>query len=617
MAQVLSDRRDMDFVLHEQLNIGEITAHEKFSEFNKKTIDLILNEARNFAIKELLPANREGDEEGCRFENGEVKVPECYHHLFKLMREGEWIAMTEEPELGGQGLPQMLGSAVGEMFTGANTAFMFYAGFCHGAGELIAEFGTEKQKALFLEKMYAGQWGGSMMLTEPQAGTDVGALTTTAVKNDDGTYSISGNKIFITGGDQNLTENIIHPVLARIEGAPAGSKGISLFIVPKIWVNDDGSLGEPNDVVITGIEHKMGLHGSATCSVTLGGKGKCRGLLLGEENKGLRAMFKMMNAARLGVGVQGFAVASTAYLYALNYARERIQGRHLLQMLNENAPSVAIINHPDVRRMLMYMKAHVDGMRSFLYYIGKCFDILKITDDGDTRERCNGLIEIMTPIAKAYCTDRGMDIATMAVQCYGGYGYTREYPVEQLMREVKIAQIYEGTNGIQAMDLLGRKLAMKNGRLFMALLAEMQTTVKKAEKQDALREMAGRLDKSLDRLAEVATHLGKTAMSGEVLTAFAYAHPLLEVIGDIIMAWMHLWRANLAVPKLEKDCGSLEKSVRQEKAAKNKDVAFYDGVLTTAEYYINVLLPITNGKLDSIAQTNDAIVSLPDPGFGG
>lgn len=616
MAQLISEKRDMEFVLHEQMNISEITKHKKYKEFNKKTVDLIISEARNLAIKELLAVNKEGDEQECTFENGVVKVPECYKRAYKLIKEGEWVALSEDVDAGGQGMPKLLSSAVSELFSGANIALTMYSGLCRGAGELVEEYGTDKQKELYLKKMYSGEWGGSMLLTEPEAGSDVGALTTTAKKNDDGTYSISGNKIFITGGDQNLAENIIHPVLARIEGAPAGTKGISLFAVPKIWVNDDGSLGEPNDVVVTGIEHKMGLKGSATCSVTLGGSGNCRGTLLGEENKGMSAMFKMMNGARLGVGIQGFSLATAAYLYALGYTRERVQGKSLLSMFDKDAPSVTIINHPDVRRMLMNMKSYIDGMRSFLYYVGKCFDIVETTDDAETKEKYSGIIEILTPIVKAYCTDRAMDITSTAVTCYGGYGYTKEYPVEQLMRDCKITQIYEGTNGIQAMDLLGRKMGMKKGMLFMAFLEEIQKTITEAKAVPVLETLAVKLDENVKKLSEIAMLIGKTAMSEKVLTAFSYAHPFLETMGDTVMGWMHLWRAIVAAPKLEKLAGSLDPKERREKALKNKDAAFYEGILTTAEYFINVILPVSNGKLESIKGMSDTMVEMPDTSFG-
>ena len=292
-------------------------------------------------------------------------------------------------------------------------------------------------------------------MTEPQAGSDVGALTTTAVKNPDGTYSITGNKIFITNGEYDLAENIIHPVLARIEGDPPGTKGISIFMVPKIWVDEDGSLGEPNDVVCTGIEEKMGIHASSTCSITLGGKGKCRGLLLGEECQGMKIMFYMMNEARLGVGFQAFNYASTAYLYALNYARERIQGRDLESGKDPEAPQVPIIQHPDVRRMLLEMKAYVEGMRSFVYYVGQCLEREALAASEEEKAFYKGFGDLLTPLVKAYCAQRGFDVCVQAVQVYGGYGYIKEYPVEQLVRDCKITSIYEGTDGIQAMDLLG------------------------------------------------------------------------------------------------------------------------------------------------------------------
>jgi len=467
MAQMIADRRDIDFVLHEQLQIETLSKHERFADFNKKTIDMVVTEARNLAVKEILPTQKIGDEEGCRFDAGVVTTPESFHRIYDLVKEGEWVAMPEDPEWGGQGMPQTLALAAGDYLVGANFSFMMYPGLTHGAGKLVEEFGTEKQKQLFLKKMYTGEWAGTMLLTEPQAGSDVGALTSTAVKNDDGTYSITGNKIFISGGEHDLAGNIIHPVLARIEGAPQGTRGISLFLVPKIWVNDDGSLGEFNDVVCTGIEEKMGIHGNATCSLTLGGKGKCRGTLLGKENKGMRAMFLMMNEARLLVGLQGFTCASNAYVNAVNYARERKQGKNLLQAMNENAEAVAIIQHPDVRRQLIHMKALVEGMRSLLYYMGMCSDQVNIAKDEAEKDKYQGLIEILTPVAKGYVTDRAFEVCSQGVQVYGGYGYIREYPMEQLMRDCRITMIYEGTNGIQAMDLLGRKLGMKKGKPIM------------------------------------------------------------------------------------------------------------------------------------------------------
>jgi alkylation response protein AidB-like acyl-CoA dehydrogenase len=604
MAQYIADRRDVDFVLHEQMQVEELGETELFADFNKKTVDMIVSEARNLAIKEILITRELGDKEGCQFDNGKVAVPESFHRVYGLLKEGEWMAMTEDPEWGGQGMPTTVAMAASDYLVGANYAFMIYQGLTNGAGKLIESFGTEKQKQLFLEKMYAGEWTGTMLLTEPEAGSDVGALSTSAVKNDDGTYTITGNKIFISGGEHDLTENIIHPVLARIEGAPKGTKGISLFIVPKIWVNEDGSLGEFNDVVCTGIEEKMGIHGNATCSLVLGGKGNCKGMLLGEENKGMRAMFLMMNEARLLVGLQGLACASSAYMYAVNYARERVQGKHLLQMMDKDAPSVPIIQHPDVRRQLMMMKVYVEGIRSLLYYVGMCEDKIKICEDAKEKLTYQGIIDVLIPIAKGYATDRAFEVCSHGVQVYGGYGYIRDYPMEQLLRDCRITMIYEGTNGIQAMDLLGRKLGLNKGKPMMDLLGEIQKSIAMAKDAQGLEGLAAKLEEIVNKLGEVALHMGMTAMSPKVMNAFAFAHPFMEVCGDVVMAWMLLWRAAIASKKLGN-------------GAKKKDVAFYQGQIKSAEFFIYSILPITFGKMKAILATNGAAIEIAEDSFGG
>jgi alkylation response protein AidB-like acyl-CoA dehydrogenase len=604
MAQLVADRRDIDFVLYEQLKVDELIKYKRYKGLNKKAFDMIISEARNFAIKELLPANAEGEKEGLRFDSGEVKVPECFHRAYKLLLEGEWTSLTEDPDWGGQGLPSNIALAVGEYLYGSNWALTNYGGMGHGTGKMIEIFGTQLQKEMFLEKLYTAEWGGTMLLTEPQAGSDVGALTTTAVKNADGTYSIAGNKIFITNGEHDLTENIIHPVLARIEGDPPGSKGISIFIVPKIWVNEDGSLGDENDIVCTGIEEKMGIHASPTCSMTLGGKDKCRGLLLGDKRQGMKIMFYMMNEARLGVGFQAFAYASAGYLYALNYARERIQGRDLEAGKDPMAPQVPIIQHPDVRRMLLEMKAYVDGMRSFVYYVGMCLEREMLTSDDDERAFYKGFGDLLTPLVKAYCAQRGFDMCVQAVQVYGGYGYITEYPVEQLVRDCKITSIYEGTDGIQAMDLLGRKLGMAKGQVFMNFLGEIQKTIALAKETKELDELAAEVELAVNRLGEVAMSIGKTAMSPRLKVAFAHAFPFLEVMGDVIMAWMLLWRAALAIQKLES-------------GAKKKDVDYYEGQVKTAEFFIQTILPITLGKMNAIIKNNGSAVEISEAAFGG
>lgn len=602
MAQVISDRRDIEFVLHEQLEAENLSKlNENFAEFNKKTIDLIISEAKNFAVKELLPANKDGDQQGCTLEKGQVTTPESFKRLYDLFNQGEWLAPTEDPEWGGQGMPRTVASAAAEYFNGANYPFMMYPGLTQGAGHLVEKFGTQAQKETYLRNMYTGKWTGTMLLTEPGAGSDVGALTTQAVPNGDGTYSIVGEKIFISGGDHDLSENIIHPVLARIQGAPAGTKGISLFLVPKFRVNADSSLGDFNDVICTGLEHKMGIHGNSTCSLSLGSKGNCIGTLLGEENKGMKAMFLMMNAARLLVGFQGFACATASYMYALDYARNRVQGKDLKDIMNPDAQSVSIFRHPDVRRQLMMMKVQVEGMRSLLYFTMFCSDMAAFAPTPEEREKYQGFVEVLTPIAKGYVTDRSFEVCSQGMQVYGGYGFIEEYPMAQLLRDCRITMIYEGTNGIQAMDLLGRKLGLNKGKPIMDLFGEMQKTVAAAKALPLLEKEAVRVEEAINKLAEVAIHMGQAAMSERFLAAFANAHPFQDATGDTIMAWLLLWRAVIAAQKLGK--------------AKAKDKHFYEGIIKSLQFYVQTQLPITQGKFAALMNTCPVAVEIADTMF--
>ena len=616
MAQIISDQRDMEFALYEQLEAETLCNNSQFSDFNKKTFNMILNEARNLAIKEILPTFTEGDREGLRFENNQVFVPDCFKRPYKLFSEGEWVALTADPELGGQGLPNIIAQAINEFFFGANTAFGFYPWASFGAGEVIEKFGTDLQKELFVKKMYSGEWGGTMVLTEPEAGSDVGNLSTLAKKNWDGTYTISGNKIFITNAEQDLTDNIVHLVLARIEGAPKGTKGVSLFVVPKIWVNEDGTLGELNDAICTGIEHKLGITASATCAMSFGTKGNCRGTLLGEENKGMQVMFHMMNAARLVIGCVGFSSASAAYLHALEYSRQRRQGKALENMKDQEALPVPIINHPDVRRMLLWMKCHIEGMRSLLYYGALCLDKSSYAETQSERTYSKELLDLLTPIIKAYCTDRGFQICSEALQVFGGYGYTKEYPVEQLLRDARIAPIYEGTNGIQGMDLLGRKMGLNGGKVFVNLIHEIEKTIALASQNSALKHLATALEKVVNQLGDTAAVLGKKASSPAFKTAFAHATPFQDAFGDVIMAWMLLWRASIAEPKLSQIIKDLPEDQVATKISKNKNAAFYKGQIISAQFFIETILPVTLGKLNSVSGCSDAASNIPEAAFG-
>jgi alkylation response protein AidB-like acyl-CoA dehydrogenase len=495
-------------------------------------------------------------------------------------------------------------AAVAEYFMGASWALFSYAAMGNGTAEMIQLYGTEEQKKTYVERLVSGEWGGTMLLTEANAGTDVGALTTSAVKNADGTYTLSGNKIFITNGEHDLCENIIHPVLARIEGDPLGTKGISIFIVPKYFVNADGSLGDRNDIVCTGTEEKMGIHASATCSMALGTSGTCIGYLLGEERAGMKIMFNMMNGARMSTGLQGLSYASAAYLLAVNYARERLQGRDLADFKNPEAPSVPIIKHPDVRRNLLWMKSYVDGMRSFFYFMAMCRTKALLADSEEERQANDDLFELLTPLIKDYLSVHGHEVCVQAIQAYGGAGYTKDYPVEQYARDCKITSIFEGTSGVQAMDLLGRKLGMRKGQVFVNFLGEIHKTVAAAKNTEGLTGLAAKVETTANRLGEIAMHLGKTALSPDFKVAFAHSLPFLETMGDTIMAWMLLWRASVASQQLTN-------------GAKKKDKVFYDGQIKTAEFFIDTLLPVTLGKLDAIQGTCPAAVEIDDDGFGG
>jgi alkylation response protein AidB-like acyl-CoA dehydrogenase len=604
MPQQVADRRDQDFVIWEQMNCEEILKHETYREFNKKTCDMILTEARALAVKELLPLLAEGDEEGVKFDAGEVKVPQSFHRVYKLIQEGEWNNLSVPEDMGGQGAPVFMGAAAAEYFLGANWALYCYTTMGNGTAHIINLYGTPEQKEKYVKKLTTAEWGGTMLLTESEAGSDVGALTTTAVRNSDGTYSLTGNKIFITNGEHDLAENIIHPVLARIEGDPPGTKGISIFLVPKYFINDDGSLGDRNDIICSGIEEKHGIHASATCSMTLGSKGQCIGYLLGEECQGMKVMFNMINHARMSTGLQGMTYASAAYLLAVNYARERIQGRDLENFADHSAPSVAIIRHPDVRRNLLWMKSYVDGMRSFFYFMTRCGSQTLITDSAEEQEKYGDLFSMLTPIVKDYMAVKGHEVCIQAIQVFGGAGYTRDYLVEQYARDCKITSIYEGTSGIQAMDLLARKIGMKKGAVFMNLLGEIQTTVAKAKETDGLTEISEKVGNVANRLGETALHIGQMAMSADFKTAFAHALPFLYAMGDTIMGWMLLWRAVVASEKLAAK-------------PKKKDIAFYEGQIKTADFFIRTELPLTFGKMDSIQGGCAAAIEISDEGFGG
>lgn len=616
MANLLVDERDVKFILYEQFNLEELCQSECYAEFSKEMFDMALEAAQKLAEKELAPTNADGDAKGVVLEQGQVRVPESFRTPYQLFCEGGWMALAVDQAKGGQGFPTAMYIATSELFVAANQALMMYPGLTVGAARLIERYGTEEQQETYMSRMFTGEWTGTMCLTEPQAGSDVGALRTKATRNPDGTFSISGNKIFISAGDHDLTENIIHAVLARIEGAPAGTGGISIFIVPKKRIENGGLVD--NDVVTAAAEKKMGIHASATCALNFGEKGNCVGYLLGNENQGMRIMFNMMNEARLAVGVQGLAQASAAYMYALRYAKERLQGSEIIYMRDPHAPKVPIMQHPDIRRMLMWMKSVTEGMRALLYYAGYCEDRIKIAATEEERDKYQGFLDILIPICKSWSTDMGFRVTEQAIQVYGGYGYIREYPVEQFMRDCKITSIYEGTNGIQALDLVGRKLGYKQGLLFKNIVAETENLIKGAKKNYRLKDIVDNFEAARNQLIEVTRYFGLKSITEDFMTPILYASPYLELFGDVAVGFMLLWQAVIADRRLHELYGDAKADTPEKKAEllkANRSAAFYRGKIASAQFFANTVLSLAKGKARAIMSGERSALDLPDESF--
>ena len=618
MGNLLVNTRDQQFLLFEQFGIEKVFDSEAYGGFSKDDVLMILSEAEKMAVNDVFPTLKEGDEEGCHFKDGKVTVPKCFREPFKKYSEAGWINPMDSPDVGGQGLPHTAGYAVSELFCAANYAFMMYPGLTHGAANLINVYGNEEQKKKYMAKCFSGEWTGTMCLTEPGAGSDVGALKTTAKRLPDGKFLITGTKCFISAGDHDLTPNIIHPVLARIEGDPAGTRGISIFIVPKISVNDDGSLGEPNDVKCGGIEHKMGIKASATATLNFGEDGKCIGELLGEERSGIRIMFQMMNEARLGVGMQGVALGSAAFQHAVAYAKERIQGMPVWEMKNPAAKAVTIINHPDVRKKLMWMKSHVEGIRALAYFGAYCMDMNKIAKTEADKANWEGYLELLTPIVKSYSTDKGLLICSLAMDVYGGHGYCSEYPVEQLMRDEKIACIYEGTNGIQALDFVGRKLGQRRGANVMNMAGLVQKAVAKYKSNDQLGKAAATLEEASNACFEVAMFFAAAGKGGDFIAPIYNASKYLELFGDMVVGYLLLDGAGIAQEKLNamyeaKGLTTIGKKIGLQR--ENQEAAFYAGKIASAKFFANEILTTVKARCEAIKVNDKSAMEMVDLAF--
>jgi len=597
MGNKLMDLRDTRFVLYEQLNIEELCEATRFQDHSRETFEMIITAAEKFAVNEFEPVNSAGDKIGCHWQDGKVSVPEPYREPFKKFCEGGWMNMQENESVGGQNVPFCLHYACNAMFFAANHSLAGYMGLTHSAAKVIELYGTEEQKIKYMMPLYEGRYAGVMDLTEAQAGSDVGAVRTKALKKPDGTYSITGGKIFITGGEQNLTENIIHILLARIEGDPEGTKGLSCFVLPKIRVAADGTPGEFNDIHCSGIEHKMGMKGSATAVLNFGDNGNCIAELLGPERKGIQVMFHMMNEQRILVGMQGMAQAGTAYLHALHFATERKQGA---AFGTTGAEQTAIIAHPDVRRSLLWMKSYTEGMRALIFYTMYCMDWETVTLSKDEKQKWHDLVEILTPICKAYCSDKGFETCVKAIQVHGGYGYCHEYKVEQCARDSKITSIYEGTNAIQALDLFGRKIRMKKGAALNALLTNMKATVEDARGIADLAPYAAEVRKSITALEYLTTELLAATSPDDSFLAHSWATPYLEIAGDIVMGWMLIWQAAIAARNVEKN---------------NGDKPYYSAKILTAKFYITSLMPAIHGKIMAIQKNDRSLLQMTDELF--
>ncbi|NVN85397.1 MAG: acyl-CoA dehydrogenase C-terminal domain-containing protein [Rhodopseudomonas sp.] len=587
---------DVGFLLNDVFQFDRYGNLPGFSDASADVRDAILNEAARLSEQVLQPLNRVGDREGCtRHDDGSVTTPKGFKEAYKQVAEGGWLGLSAPAEFGGQGLPVTLTQVVAEFQISANMAFSMYHGLTMGAAAALLVHGKPEQKAIFLPKMVSGEWTGTMNLTEPQCGTDLGLLRTKAVKQADGSYKITGTKIFISAGEHDLSDNIIHLVLARIEGAPAGIKGVSLFVVPKIKVNADGSLGERNGVTCGAIEHKMGIHGNATCVMNYDG---ATGWLIGEENKGMQGMFVMMNEARLGVAVQGLAQSEVAYQNAVNYARERLQGRALSGPKATDKPADPIIVHPDIRRVLLTIRAFNEAARAMVVWTALKSDVAHRSSDAKERQAADDHMGLMTPVLKGVLTDVGFSNTVLAQQVYGGHGYIADNGMEQFVRDARIAMIYEGANGIQALDLVGRKLPRDGGRAVMAFFAEVGAFAKEHGGDEAMKPYVAPVSAALGHLQQATTWLMLNAMAAPD-NAGAGATDYMQLFG--LVACGYMW-AKMA-------------KVAQDKIASDGATPYLTTKLVTGRFFMERMLPETALHLARIQSGSATTMELPAEAF--
>lgn len=595
MPQYKAPLRDMRFVMHELLDSETVLKSlNNFEDIDAELMDQVMDESARFCENVILPLNQSGDQEGCSFNDGEVKTPSGFKEAYKQYGEAGWIGLDADPQYGGQGLPKVLGINIGEMVGSANTAWAMYPGLTHGAYNALHAHANDEIKERYLPKMLSGTWTGTMCLTEAHAGTDLGMIRSKAEPLDDGSFAITGQKIFISAGEHDMTENIIHLVLAKLPDAPKGTKGISLFLVPKVLVNDDGSLSERNPIVCGSIEHKMGINGSATAVLNLD---KARGYLVGEANKGMSAMFTMMNTARLDTGMQGLSLGEISFQNALAYAKDRIQSRSLSGVKAPEQEADPIIVHPDVRRMLLTQKAYNEGARAFSNWLALQLDIEANHPDEQARQDASDLVSLLTPVAKAFMTDNGLDVCNLGMQVFGGHGYIKEWGVEQYVRDVRISQIYEGTNGIQALDLIGRKVLRDQGAKLLKFGGLIEAFVKENSADEDLNEFTQPLGKLAKDVQELTMWIGMQGMQNPDEVGAA-ATDYLRLLGFLTYAFFWAQMAKLAKSKLD-----------------SSDAAFYVAKLHTARFFFERLLPETSALKRQIKSGSANLLNLDADAF--
>jgi len=588
--------RDMRFVLYELMDGENITSLKGYEDFTRDLIDPVLEEAAKICEEVLQPINRSGDEEGCRLENGVVYTPKGFKEAYKQFREGGWTSIACDPQYGGQGLPKIVNTIVEEMICSSNLSFGMYPGLSYGAYVALAGFGTDAQKATYLPKLVDGQWSGTMCLTEPHCGTDLGMLRTSAKPVGDGSYQITGTKIFISAGEHDMTENIVHLVLARLPGAPSGVKGISLFLVPKFLVKDDGSLGARNGVSCGSIEHKMGIKASSTCVMNFDA---ATGWMVGEPNKGMRAMFTMMNAERISVGMQGLGLGEVSYQNAIAYAKDRLQGRSLAGAKNPEKAADPIIVHPDVRRMLLTQRAYNEGCRALAAWAAHSCDVMGHHQDPKARQDAEDFVALITPIVKALITDLGYEGTNIGMQVYGGHGFIREWGMEQFVRDCRIAQIYEGTNGIQALDLVGRKMPANFGRNLRQFFHPVSDYIAKHDGNEGMAEFIGPLAKAFGRLQQATGYVAQKGMARPE-EAGAAATEYLRLFGLTALAYLWARMAEIAAARI---------------AAGEDEDGFYKAKVLTARFYYERVLPETGALLSKIMSGGTTMMAFEEAAF--